>query len=74
MSPAAADAFRVAIEEARAINVTTVGSEHLLLGLMRANDGIAARALHNLGLRIGEMRSAVMRILEVGVDPVTEGL
>ncbi|MBL7187391.1 MAG: hypothetical protein ISS70_13805 [Phycisphaerae bacterium] len=45
-----------AIEEARALKHDHIGTEHLLLGLLRETDGIAAQTLANLGVKIEDVR------------------
>jgi ATP-dependent Clp protease ATP-binding subunit ClpC len=70
LSPAAHRAVHLAMDEAVGMDVQTIGTEHLLLGLARDGNGVAAAVLRRLGLRYGELRSAVIRVLETGVDPV----
>lgn len=43
-----------------------IGTEHLLLGLMRQEDGLAARVISRLGLELGEVRAEVIRIVSEG--------
>jgi len=50
-------------EEARKLGGSTVGTEHVLLGLLREGDGIAARVLERLGVSLGRVRSEVHRQL-----------
>ena len=50
-------------EEARKLGGNTVGTEHVLLGLLREGDGIAARVLERLGVSLGRVRSEVHRQL-----------
>ena len=49
-TPRAKKVIEYAIEEARALNHNYVGTEHILLGLLRETEGIAAQVLMNLGL------------------------
>lgn len=56
-TPRAKKVIEYAIEEARNLNHNYVGTEHLLLGLLREQDGVAARVLTNLGLNINKSRS-----------------
>ncbi|HKV85262.1 MAG TPA: Clp protease N-terminal domain-containing protein [Ktedonobacterales bacterium] len=51
--------FSYAQEEAQRLRHNYIGTEHLLLGLMRASDGIAARALTDLGVELNKARAAV---------------
>ena len=58
----AQEAAQYAIEEARAMRHNYVGTEHLLLGLMRNPETVAAQVLANLGLEIDAVREAVRRL------------
>ena len=51
------------MEEARLLNDNHVGTEHLLLGLLRESEGVAAQVLVNLGLQLDEVRMAVKDLL-----------
>ena len=55
-TPPAMQVVQYAIEEARALNHDHIGTEHLLLGLLRETDGIAAQTLANLGVKIEDVR------------------
>ncbi|HEG44612.1 MAG TPA: ATP-dependent Clp protease ATP-binding subunit, partial [Phycisphaerales bacterium] len=57
-----------AIEEARALNHNYVGTEHILLGLLRETEGVAAQVLMNLGLKLEDVRQEVLNLLGAGVD------
>ena len=59
----------LAQEEARRLNHNYVGTEHLLLGLLRDEDGVAATALHTLGVSFDAVRMEVERIIGVGTEP-----
>jgi len=61
----------LAEEEARGFNHARMGTEHLLLGLMRESDGLAAKALTTLGVRLSKARSTVEYILGRGQTTVT---
>jgi len=50
-------------EEARKLGGSTVGTEHMLLGLLREGDGIAARVLERLGITLGRTRQEIQRQL-----------
>jgi ATP-dependent Clp protease ATP-binding subunit ClpA len=52
-----------AIEEARSLDHNYVGTEHLLLGLLREEEGLAAQVLTNLGLKLGDVREEVLNLL-----------
>lgn len=60
--------------EARSMNVNFVGTEHILLGLLREADGVAARILTNLGVDIERARSVVMRELDPDFEPGLPGM
>ena len=62
----------LAQEEARALRHNYIGTEHLLLGLFREEDGLAARVLDSLGLTVDEVSGEVARIIGQG-DEVTTG-
>ncbi|MFI5378145.1 MAG: ATP-dependent Clp protease ATP-binding subunit [Tepidisphaerales bacterium] len=67
-TPRAKKVIEYAIEEARNLNHNYVGTEHLLLGLLREHDGVAAQVLMNLGLKLDEVREEVLNLLGAGVE------
>ncbi|MFH1745482.1 MAG: ATP-dependent Clp protease ATP-binding subunit [Planctomycetota bacterium] len=67
-TPRAKRVIEYAIEEARNLNHNYVGTEHLLLGLLREQDGVAAQVLMNLGLKLDDVREEVLNLLGAGVD------
>ncbi|MSR69932.1 MAG: ATP-dependent Clp protease ATP-binding subunit [Phycisphaerales bacterium] len=67
-TPRAKKVLEYAIEEARNLNHNYVGTEHLLLGLLREQDGVAAQVLVNLGMKLEEVREEVLNLLGAGVD------
>ncbi len=67
-TPRAKKVIEYAIEEARNLNHNYVGTEHLLLGLLREHDGVAAQVLMNLGLKLEEVREEVLNLLGAGVQ------
>ncbi|MFM1890010.1 MAG: hypothetical protein RLZZ565_767, partial [Planctomycetota bacterium] len=67
-TPRAKKVIEYAIEEARNLNHNYVGTEHLLLGLLREHDGVAAQVLLNLGLKLEEVREEVLNLLGAGVE------
>ena len=67
-TPRAKKVIEYAIEEARNLNHNYVGTEHLLLGLLREHDGVAAQVLMNLGLKLEEVREEVLNLLGAGTD------
>lgn len=73
-TPRAKKVIEYAIEEARSLNHNYVGTEHLLLGLLRETEGIAAQVLMNVGLRLDDVRQEVLNLLGAGVDTEPAGL
>ena len=67
-TPRAKKVIEYAIEEARNLNHNYVGTEHLLLGLLREQEGVAAQVLMNLGLKLEEVREEVLNLLGAGVE------
>ncbi len=55
--------LRDAVEEARNLKHATIGSEHLLLGLLYENEGTGAQVLRNMGLKLDEVRKSVLHVL-----------
>jgi ATP-dependent Clp protease ATP-binding subunit ClpA len=53
-------------EEARLLNHDYIGTEHLLLGLIHEGEGVAAKALESLGIRLGAVRSQVEEVIGQG--------
>ncbi|MEE2820014.1 MAG: ATP-dependent Clp protease ATP-binding subunit [Planctomycetota bacterium] len=66
-TPRAKKVIEYAIEEARSLNHNYVGTEHLLLGLLREQDGVAAQVLMNLDLKLEDVREEVLNLLGAGV-------
>ena len=67
-TPRAKKVIEYAMEEARNLNHNYVGTEHLLLGLLREQEGVAAQVLMNLGLKLEEVREEVLNLLGHGVE------
>ncbi len=59
----------LAQEEAQRFNHNYIGTEHVLLGLVREGDGVAAKVLSNLGVELAKVRSAVEFIIGRGELP-----
>ncbi|MCC6417308.1 MAG: ATP-dependent Clp protease ATP-binding subunit [Gemmataceae bacterium] len=70
-TPRAKKVIEYAIEEARNLNHNYVGTEHLLLGLLREQEGVAAQVLINLGLKLEDVREEVLNLL--GHNPESGG-
>src|SRR3974377_2055706 len=62
----------LAQEEARTLKHNYIGTEHILLGLLREEEGLAARVLESLDITVEEVRAQVARIVGQG-DEVTTG-
>ncbi len=67
-TPRAKKVIEYAIEEARNLNHHYVGTEHLLLGLLREQEGVAAQVLMNLNLKLDEVRDEVLNLLGHGME------
>jgi ATP-dependent Clp protease ATP-binding subunit ClpC len=63
----------LAQDEARALRHNYIGTEHLLLGLLREEEGIAARVLDSLDVTYEEVRAQVARIVGEGDEPLVSG-
>ena len=73
LTPRAKKVLEYAVEEARALGHNYVGTEHLLLGLVRENEGVAAQVLMNLGLRLEHVREEVLNLLGHSSNPEEAG-
>ena len=62
----------LAQQEARILDHNYIGTEHILLGLIREGDGVAARALTALGISLDAMRQAVENIIGRGTQSLPE--
>ena len=67
-TPRAKKVTEYAMEEARNLNHNYVGTEHVLLGLLREQEGVAAQVLMNLGLKLEEVREEVLNLLGHGIE------
>jgi len=72
-TPRAKKVIEYSMEEARSLNHNYVGTEHILLGLLREQEGVAAQVLMNLGLKLDEVRREVLNLLGHGLDPMDNG-
>ncbi|MBF0619642.1 MAG: ATP-dependent Clp protease ATP-binding subunit [Candidatus Omnitrophica bacterium] len=66
-TPRSKKALELAAEEARALGHNYIGTEHLLLGLVKEGEGMAYRVLLNLGLDLGKLRNEVLELLGSGI-------
>ncbi|TWT99578.1 ClpA/B family protein [Botrimarina colliarenosi] len=67
-TPRAKKVIEYSMEEARNLNHNYVGTEHILLGLLREQEGVAAQVLMNLGLKLDEVRDEVLNLLGHGIE------
>ncbi|MCA9048942.1 MAG: NDP-hexose 4-ketoreductase, partial [Planctomycetaceae bacterium] len=67
-TPRAKKVIEYAMEEARNLNHNYVGTEHLLLGLLREQEGVAAQVLMNLGMKLDDVRDEVLNLLGHGLE------
>ncbi|MFG0296387.1 MAG: ATP-dependent Clp protease ATP-binding subunit, partial [Maioricimonas sp. JB045] len=72
-TPRAKKVIEYAMEEARNLNHNYVGTEHLLLGLLREQEGVAAQVLMNLGLKLEDVREEVLNLLGHGLEASEAG-
>ena len=63
LTPRAKKVVELAVDEARRMNHTYIGTEHLLIGLLREGEGVAAGVLESLGISLDKVRSETHRIL-----------
>ena len=63
-TPRSKKTLALASKEARNLNHTYVGTEHILLGLLREGDGVAARVLEKLNINVEETRQEILRELD----------
>jgi hypothetical protein len=69
LTPRAKRVIELAIDEARRLGHNYIGTEHLLLGLVREGEGIAAGVLESLGVNLDKVRHEVIRVLATEQDP-----
>jgi ATP-dependent Clp protease ATP-binding subunit ClpC len=72
-TPRAKKVIEYSIEEARQLNHNYVGTEHLLLGLLREQEGVAAQVLMNLGLKLEDVRDEVLNLLGHNMESSESG-
>ena len=64
LTPRAKKVIELAVDEARRLNHDYIGTEHLLLGLLREGSGIGAGVLEDMGVSLNKARYEVMRIID----------
>ncbi|RLT21749.1 MAG: ATP-dependent Clp protease ATP-binding subunit, partial [Planctomycetota bacterium] len=72
-TPRAKKVIEYAMDEARNLNHNYVGTEHLLLGLLREQEGVAAQVLMNLTLKLEDVRDEVLNLLGHGMESAEAG-
>src|SRR6202049_3084646 len=65
LTPRAKKVMELAIDEARRLNHQYIGTEHLLLGLVREGEGIAAGVLESLGVNLAKVRTPKIQVLSM---------
>ncbi|NLU47967.1 MAG: ATP-dependent Clp protease ATP-binding subunit [Syntrophomonadaceae bacterium] len=73
VTPRAKKVFNLAFEEARLQGVNYVGTEHLLLALLREEEGVAGQVLTSMGVRLDQLRQQVMNLLGGDMQPNPPG-
>ena len=63
-TPQSKKVLELALQESRALGHNYIGTEHILLGVIRAGDGVAARVLSGLGADLDAAREQVIRLLD----------
>ena len=69
LTPRAKRVIELAIDESRQLGHNYLGTEHLLLGLVREGEGIAAGVLESLGVNLDKVRHEMIRVISEGGDP-----
>src|SRR5260221_8084061 len=72
-TPRAKKVIEYSMEEARNLNHNYVGTEPILLGLLREQEGVAAQVLMNLGLKLEDVREEVLNLLGHGMETSEAG-
>ncbi len=73
LTPRAKKVIELAVDEARRLNHHYIGTEHLLIGLMREGEGVAAGVLESLGVNLDKVRGETSRILTQTVQQTQGG-
>ena len=71
-TPRAKKVLELSMEEASALSHNYIGTEHLLLGLIKESEGIAAQVLMNLNVKLEEVREEVLEFLGASDDPADD--
>ena len=73
LTPRAKKVVELAVDEARRMNHTYIGTEHLLIGLMREGEGVAAGVLESLGVTLDKVRAETHKILSHSSSTSAQG-
>jgi len=73
LTPRAKKVIELAVDEARRLNHHYIGTEHLLIGLMREGEGLAAGVLESLGVDLDKVRAEASKILTQTVQQASSG-
>merc|ERR1719321_324328 len=73
-TPRAKRVLEMSLEEARQLGHNYIGTEHILLGLLREGEGVAARVLETLGADPAKIRTQVIRMVGESQEPVGAGV
>ena len=73
LTPRAKKVVELAVDEARRMNHTYIGTEHLLIGLLREGEGVAAGVLESLGVSLEKVRAETHRILSNSTPSGSQG-
>jgi len=73
LTPRAKRVIELAVDEARRLNHNYIGTEHLLLGLLREGEGVAAGVLESLGVSLEKVRAETVRILNQSISQTHSG-
>jgi ATP-dependent Clp protease ATP-binding subunit ClpC len=68
-TPRVKKVLALATKEAKALNHTYVGTEHILMGMLCEGDGVAARVLKNFGLGVEQTRQGILKELDPNFEP-----
>jgi ATP-dependent Clp protease ATP-binding subunit ClpC len=60
--------IELAVDEARMLNHHYIGTEHILLGLVREGNGIAAGVLESMGVKLEQVRAETLKVLNSSQD------
>nr|UAD88924.1 Clp protease ATP binding subunit [Gracilariopsis chorda] len=72
-TPRAKRVLELSLEEARQLGHNYIGTEHLLMGLVREGEGVAARVLENLAVNVASIRTEVIQMLGDNAEANTNG-